>query len=110
VAREHGYESAIENEKWARKFAENFASSIEKGTAMVFTKQGKQNVSFSSLSTVLNNHSKDIFEFGLENIEDLTQNKNIWEKKRAEKLAQISVLLKAMRNLVQRTRNNARTT
>jgi len=25
VAREHGYESAIENEKWARKFAENFA-------------------------------------------------------------------------------------
>jgi len=108
VAREHGYESAIENEKWARKFAENFASSIEKGTAMVFTKQGKQNVSFSSLSTVLNNHSKDIFEFGLENIEDLTQNKNIWEKKRAEKLAQIFCAAQSYEDLVQRTRNNAR--
>jgi len=64
---------------------------------MVFTKQGKQNVSFSSLSTVLNNHSKDIFEFGLENIEDLTQNKNIWRRKGQKNWLRFSVLLKAMR-------------
>jgi len=44
----------------------------------------------------------------LENIEDLTQNKNIWEKKRAEKLAQIFCAAQSYEDLVQRTRNNAR--
>jgi len=108
VAREHGYESAIENEKWALRFAENFASSIVKGTATVFTEQGKQNVSFSSLPAVLNNYSKEVFEFGLENIKDLCQNKNIWEKKKAEKVAQIFCAAQSYEDLVQRTKNYAR--
>jgi len=75
---------------------------------MVFSKQGKQNVSFSSLPTVLNNHSKDIFEFGLENIEDLTQNKNIGRSKGQKNWLRIFCAAQSYEDLVQRTRNNAR--
>jgi len=56
----------------------------------------------------LNDFSKEVFKFGLENIRVLTENKNIWDKKRAEKVAQNFLSSQNLEHLMSRSKSNAR--
>lgn len=108
VAKEHGYPSASENEKWERTIIEKFKDAIIKGMVTVYLDKGRKDVSFSSLSGTLNGFGKEVFKFGLENIRVLTENKNIWEKKRAEKVAQNFLSSQNLEDLMLRSKSNAR--
>mgnify|MGYP001180874025 CR=1 FL=1 len=110
VAKEHGYQTASENEKWARTTIEKFKDAIIKGMVTVYLDIDKErkDVSFGSLSVVLNDFSKEVFKFGLENIRVLTENKNIWDKKRAEKVAQNFLSSQNLEHLMSRSKSNAR--
>jgi hypothetical protein len=78
--------------------------------ATVYLNKDRKDITIGSLSGVLNDFSKDVFEFGLEHIKALTENKNIWEKKRAEKVAQIFISSQNLEDLISRTKVNARYT
>lgn len=108
VAKDHGYQSASESDKWERKIIEKFKDAIIKGMVTAYLNEDRKDISFGSLSGSLNDFSKDVFEFGLEHIRALTENKNIWERKKAEKVAQIFLSSQNLEDLISRTKGNAR--
>ncbi len=111
VANKHAYnEEAETNRNYARKLIEDWINKIEKNFFEVYFQDENGGFPFKvviiNLEDRLNrNLSPKVFRFGLENIEELTQNINIWKIGHSEKVAKIFISSDTRDDLEEETRN-----
>lgn len=112
VANRHAYKEEAEiNRDYVRKLVENWINKIVRGYFEIYhqDENGKivaYKVGIGNLEDRLNRVlSPKIFRFGLENIEELTQNVNIWNISHSEKVAKIFLFSDTRDALEEETRN-----
>jgi hypothetical protein len=91
VAQNHSFtEEAQNNDKYISTMIKSWLENLEKDLVEILFRDKEEKIHFTAIYDKINkNYSKDIFNIGLENIERLTINKNLWTPKNSQKYAEI---------------------
>lgn len=89
VAYKHSFnEEAQNNEKYIDKLINIWIEKVEKDFVNILFRDKEEKITFSSIADKINkDYSKEIFTSGLENIEGLTKNRNLWTFRNSIKYA-----------------------
>ncbi|MGC8718284.1 MAG: hypothetical protein ACP5RW_09845, partial [bacterium] len=91
VAERHSYtEEAKISERYVEKILDQWLEGVEKDYIEIIYQNKTDKIPFDLLDDRVNRTlSPEIFKFGLENLERLTENRNVWEFKFSDKVAEI---------------------
>jgi hypothetical protein len=91
IAEKHAYrEESKRYEDYIVKLLDQWFEKIDKNYLEIIFGEKIEKLPFLEIKDKIDKiYSKEIFNYGLENIEKLTENKNIWTNKHAEKIAEI---------------------
>jgi hypothetical protein len=91
IAEKHAYrEESKRYEDYIVKLLDQWFEKIDKNYLEIIFGEKIEKLPFLEIRDKIDKiYSKEIFNYGLENIEKLTENKNIWTNKHAEKIAEI---------------------
>jgi hypothetical protein len=91
IAEKHAYrEESKRYEDYIVKLLDQWFEKIDKNYLELIFGEKIEKLPFLEIRDKIDKiYSKEIFNYGLENIEKLTENKNIWTNKHAEKIAEI---------------------
>jgi len=91
IAEKHAYkEESKRYEEYIVKLLDQWFEKIQRNYLEIIFGEKIEKLPFLGIRDKINEvFSKEIFNFGLENLEKLTQNRNIWPLKNAEKIAEI---------------------
>lgn len=91
IAEKHAYrEESKRYEDYIVKLLDQWFEKIDRNYLEIIFGEKIEKLPFLEIRDKINKiYSKEIFKYGLENLEKLTENKNIWTLKNAEKIAEI---------------------
>jgi hypothetical protein len=91
IAERHSYfEEAKVNERYVERLLDQWLEGVEKEYIEIIYQNKIDKIPFDLLEDRINKSlSPEIFRFGLENLERLTENRNVWEFKFSDKVAEI---------------------
>jgi len=91
IAKNHDYrEESKRYEDYIVKLLDQWFEKIERNYLEIIFGEKIEKLPFLEIRDKINKiYSKEIFKYGLENLEKLTENKNIWTLKNAKKIAEI---------------------
>ncbi len=107
VARNHSFkEDESRYEGYAKKIVDNWISKIRRSYVHWFLEPFESKEEASQISNKVNELSKEIFKYGLENIEKITENENLW-KRSSNKVIEHMLFADNREDLEERLNSNA---
>lgn len=109
VARNHNFTNdAITNEGFAKKIVEDWINNIKNGYATIIINGDEERQLVNNTGSFISERiSSRVFKYGLENLKESRNNRNVWTEKMAQKSAEIFLFANSRDDITSKTSRGA---